>query len=62
MLAFNKDHPLIINRNDATIRLWDVDKNEYETHTFEFIEDLADLIATKQESSEGVTVIPPVYV
>jgi hypothetical protein len=43
MLTF-KDHPPIVDRDKSTIGIWNDEKGEYETHSFEFIESLYDLI------------------
>jgi len=32
--------PPIVDKEKGTIAIWNDDKNEYEIHTFEFIEDL----------------------
>lgn len=53
----SNQHPLIINRKNATIQLWDVEKQMHETHTFEFIEELYKMVVTQQKSSEYVTII-----
>ena len=43
MLSF-KDHKIIINHYPGIIEIWDDERNAYEKHSFEFIEDLYDLI------------------
>ena len=43
MLSF-KDHEIIINHYLGIIEIWDDERNAYEKHSFEFIEDLYDLI------------------
>lgn len=49
-------HNPIINRNDGTVQVWNHDNSSYYTYSFEFIEDLAQLIQQK-EKAPGVTYI-----
>jgi hypothetical protein len=43
MLTF-KDYKPIIDKDNCKIGIWNDDKNEYEWHSFEFIEELYSLI------------------
>lgn len=48
MLTF-RDHPVKIDRWKNLIEIWDDEKNDYEAHTFEFIEDLYELIQEEKK-------------
>lgn len=51
MLTF-KDHPVKVDTDKHVILVWDDERQAYETHSFEFIEDLYELV---QEAKQKAT-------